>query len=332
MPAIGAGARLSVQPPNGLSQQAGGFDFRRGMPTGVHCARSREALRLNGQGRVIRDGPDVARVDFDPGNGFAPRGLLVEPAATNLIGTSTPTIADWWSYQAALTVGVAMAPDGSSDAVGVIEAAGAAQQSRYYRADTVAGLTYSFSVHLKAAERRYAHVAVSSQVADQWYAATIDLLTGETCQMQAGSGGNLTAVVAVPLYQGWWRVTLTGSHASVLSFIYVGPAVAPNATISDYGVQIYVGDGESGILAWGAMIEAGEQASSLIETSNAPAMRPADIVTLDWGSRGIGDGERLIRYTLGNGVFEDVMTSIVGGVAQIPLTLPHPHVAHACIL
>ena len=71
------------------------------------------------------------------------------------------------------------------------------------------------------------------------------------------------------------------------------------------------------LLAWGAQFEAGE-ASSPIRTSGAPATRAADVLRLDWGRLGIGDGVRGFRYACASGAVRTVTASVTNGVTTMP--------------
>jgi hypothetical protein len=61
--------------------------------------------------------------------------------------------------------------------------------------------------------------------------------------------------------------------------------------------------------------------SSVIKTTNNPVLRADDVLTVDWGLRGIRDGVSTIRYTFDDETTQDVSTTIVGGKAIVPTNL-----------
>src|SRR3569623_2387163 len=74
---VGTGFRLN-------RRGGAGFDFSGGaLPDGASLTRAAVATRCDSSGAIANAAIDVARFDYDPVS-HAPRGLLVEPAATNL--------------------------------------------------------------------------------------------------------------------------------------------------------------------------------------------------------------------------------------------------------
>lgn len=72
---------------------------------------------------------------------------------------------------------------------------------------------------------------------------------------------------------------------------------------------------------WGWQVEAGASATTPIPTTTAAASRAADVLTLDWASRGVTDGTRTIRYGFDDGSSQDVATTIASGSATVPTNL-----------
>ena len=84
---------------------------------------------------------------------------------------------------------------------------------------------------------------------------------------------------------------------------------------------IYTGDGTSGLNVTHLQVEAGAVASTRIVTGAGAATRAADVLTLDWRSRGVADGPIGVRYGFDDGSSQDATLIVAGGVATVPVTL-----------
>lgn len=80
---------------------------------------------------------------------------------------------------------------------------------------------------------------------------------------------------------------------------------------------------------WGWQVEAGATASTPIPTTSIAATRGADVLTLDWASRGVTDGIRTIRYGFEDGSAQDVTTTIASGSATVPTNLNRRRIVSA---
>ncbi len=98
-----------------------------------------------------------------------------------------------------------------------------------------------------------------------------------------------------------------------------------NATLA----QTFTGNGADSVLVWGAQLETGTRATSPIETTTAAATRAADVLTLNWGLLGVGDGTITVRYTFDDNSTQDVATTISGGTSIVPTNLNRPHIKSA---
>jgi hypothetical protein len=184
-------------------------------------------------------------------------GLIqTTPASVNLL-TQTQQFdnAAWTKSNSTVTANAAVAPDGTSTADKLVEAA--TTSSHYVlQAPTVTATTHVFSVYAKAGERSF--VSLGFDGLNVWF----NLTTGAVGTIEAG----LTAAI-VSVGDGWYRcsairtVTVAGSKSSV---IY--SASADNALS-------YTGNGTSGIFIWGAQLE--QAATATTYTRNNGGVYPA---------------------------------------------------------
>src|SRR3569623_1151432 len=85
-----------------LNRRGGaGFDFSGGaLPAGASLTRASVATRCDSSGAIANAAIDVPRFDYDPVS-HAPRGLLVEPAASNLARNSQDWAQASWTRSSA---------------------------------------------------------------------------------------------------------------------------------------------------------------------------------------------------------------------------------------
>lgn len=194
---------------------------------------------------------------FITGATFGPRVpmILVEPSATNLVTYSEDFSQGNWNKNRVTVVDNSItSPDGSLNAVKLVETASTATHLTWTQATTTAA-AHSFSVFAKAGERKRIGLR-DNQIGNS---AVFDLQSGSVI---SGSGGSIAQAA-----NGFFRITLTGTYAAAGTRheIYVLPDNATTANAS------YTGDGTSGVYIWGAQVEAGSVATSLIPTSGGDA-------------------------------------------------------------
>lgn len=204
------------------------------------------------------------RIDFDPVTGRC-LGLLVEESRTNLLTYSNDFTNAAWTKTRASAVS-------AGDWINLVEDNSPATSHSTSRSITPSGsTTYTFSVDIKAKERKFAAVAWSGS-AQQVAASTlyINLENGAT------SGGIAGSFRLVRLTDGGWRVSIaTTTIASPTGSI--GANVFSCATL---GSLNYDGDGVSGIYIRYAQAEVGSFPTSYIPTTTAQVTRAADLPTM----------------------------------------------------
>jgi len=213
----------------------------------------------------------VVRQDAD---GTARANLLREPQATNLVLQSANLATTWTATAATIGTDVVAAPDGATDADGVI---GDATSAVHYAAQgsvTVSTATqYTASGWFKAGNKTNGHLLVDGCIAagaSHWF----DL---STCT-SGTVGGDSTAIE--DWGGGWCRVstTFTTDTASACR-VQISPAVD---AVSN---ETFVGDGTTtNIYAWGMQLEAAptdDLPSSYIATTTATVTRSEDQLRYD---------------------------------------------------
>ena len=125
------------------------------------------------------------------------------------------------------------------------------------------GSIYTFSVYIKAAERKYAYIGIGGSAFNSVPYITVDLQTGVT----AIGNGFPTSYSAIAVGNGWWRVQIAGQITTV-------GTVVPEIRTSVDGIwanRVYTGDGTSGIYIFGAQLS---DSASLDTYSYNPVAAP----------------------------------------------------------
>ena len=184
---------------------------------------------------------------------------------TNLVTFSEQLDNAAWAaslLNTSVTADAVVAPDGNVTAEKVVATAASSQ---HYRDSAfvvlTSGLTYTQSIFAKAAG--LTTIAIGQQAGAAF--ANFDLVAGA---VTAVSGG--TAAI-VSCGNGWYRCALTylcGSSGNDRMRVYPG------------GSGAFLGDGTSGVYAWGAQVEQFSSATQYIQTTSAavtsaPAYWPA---------------------------------------------------------
>lgn len=203
---------------------------------------------------------DVPRFDYDPVTRAA-RGLLIEEQRTNLM-TWSENFGDaaWGKTNVSVTTNAAFGPDGTSTADKLIESAVSGVHRLFVNVALANNTTYTAYVYAKAAERRY--LGFKSGIAGQ-PEPVFDLQTGTVV-----SGVGFVESVG----NGWYRCGHTVASGTSTPYL----AYWTILTGTTFAGETYTGDGTSGILLWGAQLEAGAFPTSYIPTTSATATRAAD--------------------------------------------------------
>ena len=217
------------------------LDFTTGtLDSRLTFTRSGTGTYINSSGYVTTASTNVARFDYDPAT-LAPRGLLIEGQATNLIkGSQTIAGTEWSASNPAFTVTAnstdLVAPNNTNTATKLEYVSGYARAVQT-NITVAASTTYTISYWIKSTGVCYWKI------------------------YDASNGSFIVENVAIAASANWQRVTRTFTTPAGCTSIWA--YVADSATSGIYYV-------------WGAQLEAGSGASSYISTTASQATRNAD--------------------------------------------------------
>ena len=265
---------------SGLINQFGAtlnLDFLAGAPldSRITFTRSTTATFVGSDGLIQSSAINAPRFDYNPAT-LAPRGLLIEEQRVNLVLYSEQfDNAAWTKTNTTITANATTSPDGTANADKLIGTTTAAGHQCLQTAVAVAtlGTTYTFSVHLKAAEYGFAFIGLNGTAFVAVPYISVNLSTGAV----ATTNGSPVSSSAVSAGNGWFRVTITGTTDVAAS------AVSPDIRPSPDGVwanRNTAQDGVSGIFLWGAQTEAATFATSYIPTVASTVTRAADVAVM----------------------------------------------------
>ncbi len=249
------------------------------LPAGVSLSRASSGTRINSVGALEVVGNNQPRFDHDPQT-LTPRGLLVEPASTNLVHGSEPNLTDWADL---VSTSTSLALNALGYFAGMSVAGSGAKWHRL-QADTdgwSAGQNLRVRVWYMAGSSGAMFLSLRNVDAgvDSSLSGTVGALG-----VHSAAAGAITDIVNAALGGGVYTVTYTFS---------------PNAgsTSGKFGIGPFSAISGETVVALGVQVEDGT-GTTYIPTSGAAAIRAADSVTLnDW-----------------NGVYDIALTYDGGGV------------------
>lgn len=218
-------------------------------PSGITFTRASSGYAETSDGRLVEFASGVPRVtDF---------GLLIEPAATNLIPYSQQFDTNWTSQELTITSNATAAPDGTTTATSIVPTA-VTSTHQLAGGTLVSSQACVISVYAKANGYNTFEMLERATASN---GARFNLTNGAVTNLGTGIG------TATALANGWYRCSVAVTATGVRFYI-------PNSASN------FTGDGTSGIFLWGAQFETGSILSSLVKTSGGSATRAADVVTV----------------------------------------------------
>jgi hypothetical protein len=209
---------------------------------------------------------NIPRLDYS--NGTCP-SLLVEPQRTNVVLNSENfSNASWSNQEITIVSNSDVAPNGTTSADKLIPTA-VSSAHQLTTGNIISSSQCSFGVYAKSAG--YTTITILDQAIAS-NGASFNLSNGTATTI-----GTATATIT-DVGNGWYRCSVVATTTGMR--IYV-----PNSASN------FVGDGTSGVLLWGAQLEAGSYATSYIPTTSASVTRNADVISKTGISSLIGQTE-----------------------------------------
>ena len=292
-------------------------------PTGtITSSTTGEVWTINGASSVVRsaayhgscvDGVKCFSTDLD--GSLIPAatnmGYVAEGARTNLcLQSQTFNNASWSVLDAAVTANQAIAPDGTTTADLLAEAATTAVHIVYpsLAITVTAGAVYTASVYAKAGTR-------------SWLCVYEDSGGGTIVWFDLANGAVGTAIAATATIEsagnGWYRCAVTYTQSGTAARIRF-------AVASGNGVVSYAGTITNNIYLWGAQVELGSFASTYIPTTTVAVTRNADVLTYPSAGNVLGtSGWAYVEMRLADITSTAHMGLMVGtaGVGAVPYTV-----------
>jgi hypothetical protein len=239
----------------------------------ITFTRASSATFFDSAGVLQTAASGAARFTYDPAT-LQPQGLLIEEQRTNLCLQSEDFSTTWAATQSSITTNAAVSPSGTSTADKLIEDIANAQHFVFQVVTgLVSGGTYTYSFFAKSAERTNVQILFAQGGNNALASAnlTAGTISAVTINGGAWTGGSATIT---NVGNGWYRLTLTATivGSTALSCRIVLEDTPGNAT--------YTGNGTSGLFIWGAQLELGAFATSVIPTTTTALTRNADAATM----------------------------------------------------
>ena len=240
-----------------------GFNDQNGnyKPIPFDFTRATTATRVNRDGLIEEVQSGVPRIDFS-GDG----SLLLEPQRTNLFQRSEEFDNAYWSKsRATVTANQVTSPDGNVNADYLEQQSGQTNRGAAFRLITYSAASYSLSVFAKKKEKTFINLSEAStgSIKATWF----DLDNGVVGTTNASHTAKIE-----DYGDGWYRcsIVFTANAGSASTLFYLSDT-DNSTTVTDSG----------GIYIWGAQLEVGSYATSIIKTSGSAVTRNADSYYVD---------------------------------------------------
>ena len=266
----------------------------------VRITNNGDALHIWGAQVVKGDQPkdylkttdrlDIPRIDYTNGE----PSILLEPSRQNEVTYSQDfTQGVWNKNNVTVTANQAISPEGIQSASKLIINNGTfnINGGLYFNRTGVVNQDVSFSFFAKAGEFRYGTISYGSNSANGFHFDLEDGVILSTFTNTSNYTNIGYEMIAYP--NGWYRLVVnTTEKIAQNRFIGIRPHnTIPTSTNNNYSST---GDGTSGIFIYGAQLEVGSYATSLIHTSGSAVTRSADVANNAGNSELFNDSEGVL--------------------------------------
>ena len=256
---------------------------------------------------------DTPRIEY--GSDGALKGLLIEEQRTNYSVDAKVTTSSWAGIRASIDrSGSATFLDGSVATLLKEDTTVAnthhTQEINYTDSNSA---TIVFSVFVKKPDtnsRPYVQLRISDDAAgaNKLYSVLFDMSDGSFLDEGSINNPTNTFYGSKQCADGWFRIWcgLTKGGTSTRTDTQI--CLSDSATITSLGnIDVYTGDGVSGLYVAGAQLEQGSFATSYIPTSGSQETRWADVASIPVSAFGYNDqaGTWVVNWTNGPDVTDD---------------------------
>lgn len=233
--------------------------------------RASTATFVGSNGLIQSAAINAPRFDHDPVT-LACKGLLIEELRQNLFRHSENlNDAVWTKIGCSISANNTASPDGSITADKIVENTANTLHGAIAGSSVATNTTYIGSIYVKASERGFAMIYTDAGGGNGRY---ISIPVDGSGQVLGAFNANSSTVTLQYVGNGWYRATIvvnTGAKSTITLEVYP----STNGTSASY-----LGNGTSGIFAWGAQLEAGSFPTSYIPTTTTALSRSADVCSI----------------------------------------------------
>ena len=217
---------------------------------------------------------NIARFDYDPVTRIS-KGLMVEPAATNLINYSSSMSSFAYGSYTINVQSADISPDSNLNASIIREDSSTNVHWAQLNLNGTypAGTIYTYSTYIK----QYSYNTHTLSMKDGTNGNPFVLVTFNLSTVTAGTpyipyaGWTNASASIIAVGNGWYRCSITATISGSAIIVLLQQILKDGTS--------YAGNGYNGTLVWGAQLEAGSVATSYIPTIASTVTRAADIAT-----------------------------------------------------
>jgi len=236
--------------------------------------------------KQLIDTNNIPRISYDSNgdNGH----ILLEPTSTNLVTYSEDFSQSYWSKSSITVTDGFTSPSGDLTASKFTEGSTNINHQIYRAISGTAGTTYTLSGFFKKGERDIVQLLFGGAAFDEGAVyCNFDLENGVL-----GSGTYLDASITL-ISNGWYRCSFTATKTTTGNF---NITYCPKLTATSSRAAAYLGNGTSGIYAYGAQLEALPYATSYIPTLTGSTVTRATETATGAGSADLINSTEGVLY------------------------------------